>query len=63
MEKDSCTEWSEFVFLDKEIDCEVVHSLTPIVSFINNLSTATVQTYKMMEPVRIVLLWSTTHHV
>ena len=63
MEKDSCTEWSEFVFLDTEIDCEVIHSLTPIVSFINNLSIRTVQTSKMMEPVRIVLLWSTTHHV
>ena len=63
MEKDSCTEWSEFVFLDTEIDSEVIHSLTPIVSFINNLSIGTVQTSKMMEPVSIVLLWSTTHHV
>ena len=63
MEKDSCTEWSEFVFLDTEIDCEVIHSLTPVVSFINNLSIRTVQTSKMMEPVSIVLLWSTTHHV
>ena len=63
MEKDSCTEWSEFVFLDTEIDCEVIHSLTPVVSFINNLSIGTVQTSKMMEPVSIVLLWSTTHHV
>ena len=63
MENDSCTEWSEFVFLDTEIDCEVIHSLTPVVSFINNLSIGTVQTSKMMEPVSIVLLWSTTHHV
>ena len=63
MEKDSCTEWSEFVFLDTEIDCEVIHSLTPVVSFINNLSIRTVQTSKMMEPVSIVLLWSTIHHV
>ena len=63
MEKDSCTEWSEFAFLDTEIDCEVIHSLTPVVSFINNLSIRTVQTSKMMEPVSIVLLWSTIHHV
>ena len=63
MENDLCTEWSEFVFLDTEIDCEVIHSLTPVVSFINNLSIGTVQTSKMMEPVSIVLLWSTTHHV
>ena len=63
MEKGSCTEWSEFVLLDTEIDSEVTHSLTAIASFINNLSIGTVQTSKMMEPVSIVLLWSTTRHV
>ena len=56
MEKGSCTEWSEFVLLDTEIDSEVTHSLTAIASFINNLSIGTVQTSKMMEPVSIVLL-------
>ena len=62
MEKGSCTEWSEFVLLDTEIDSEVTHSLTAIASFINNLSIGTVQTSEMMEHVSIVLLWSTAHH-
>ena len=49
--------------LDIEIVWEVIHAPTTIVPFINNLSMTTVQTSKMMEPVSIVLLWGTTHHV
>ena len=49
--------------LDMEIVRDVIHAPTPIATFINNLSMATVQTSKMMEPVSIAVLWRTTHHV
>ena len=46
--KDSRTEWSGLCPLDIEIVREVIHVPTPIVSFINNLSMATVQTSRAL---------------
>ena len=49
--------------LDIEIVQGVTHARIPIVSFINNFRMTTVQNFKIMQPVSIVLLCGTTHNV